>query len=52
MFGTAFCNTSGITLSVNYLVDTYREIGSDGLTGVIIVRNTMSFAIGYGESHE
>lgn len=48
MLGTAFCNTSGITLSVNYLVDTYHEIGSDGLTSVIIIRNTMSFAIGYG----
>ena len=48
MFGTAFCNTSGITLSVNYLIDSYRDIGSDGLTTVIIIRNTMSFAIGYG----
>lgn len=48
MLGTAFCNTCGVTLSVTYLVDCYREIGSDGLTSVIIVRNTMSFAIGYG----
>ena len=48
MFGTAFCNTSGITLSVNYLVDTYRDIGGDGMTSIILVRNTMSFAIGYG----
>ena len=68
MLGTAFCNTSGITLSVNYLVDSYRDIGGDGMTSVslsfeavttthanrlchaqvIIIRNTMSFAIGYG----
>ena len=48
MLGTAFCNTCGVTLSVNYLVDSYREIGSDGLTSVILIRNTMSFAIGYG----
>lgn len=43
---TAFCNTSGITLSVNYLVDSYRDLSGDGMTSVIIVRNTMSFAIG------
>lgn len=48
MCGTAFCNACGITLSVNYLVDSYREIGGDGMTTVILVRNTMSFAIGYG----
>ncbi len=45
---TAFCNTSGITLSVNYLVDSYRDLSGDGMTAVIIIRNTMSFAIGYG----
>ncbi|KAK5712154.1 hypothetical protein LTR17_018109 [Elasticomyces elasticus] len=48
MCGTAFSNTAGITLSVNYLVDTYRDISGDGMTTVIIIRNTMSFAIGYG----
>jgi len=48
MCGTAFANTCGITLSVNYLVDSYRDISGDGMTTVIIIRNTMSFAIGYG----
>ncbi|KAK1816932.1 hypothetical protein LTR12_008654 [Friedmanniomyces endolithicus] len=48
MCGTAFSNTCGITLSVNYLVDSYRDISGDGMTTVIIIRNTMSFAIGYG----
>ncbi|KIW62816.1 hypothetical protein, variant [Phialophora macrospora] len=38
----------GITLSVNYLIDTYHEISGDAMTTVILVRNTMSFAIGYG----
>ncbi|EXJ54322.1 serine/threonine kinase 16 [Cladophialophora yegresii CBS 114405] len=38
----------GITLSVNYLVDTYHEISGDAMTTVMLVRNTMSFAIGYG----
>lgn len=45
---TAFCNTCGITLSVNYVVDSYRDISGDAMTGVILIRNTMSFAIGYG----
>ncbi|ORY71486.1 major facilitator superfamily domain-containing protein [Pseudomassariella vexata] len=45
---TAFANTMGITLSVSYLVDTYRDISGDALTTCILIRNTMSFAIGYG----
>ncbi|BDD57830.1 hypothetical protein MAP00_003159 [Monascus purpureus] len=48
MFFTALCNTTGITLSVNYLVDSYRELSGDAMATVILVRNTMSFAIGYG----
>lgn len=44
----AFANTIGITLSVNYLIDSYHELSGDAMTTVIIVRNTMSFAIGYG----
>ncbi|KAI0834279.1 putative MFS transporter [Hypoxylon sp. FL0890] len=45
---TAFANTMGITLSVSYLIDTYRDISGDALTTCILIRNTMSFAIGYG----
>lgn len=44
----AFSSTAGITLSVNYLVDSYHAISGDAMATVIIVRNTMSFAIGYG----
>ncbi|KAJ5157628.1 uncharacterized protein N7482_008728 [Penicillium canariense] len=44
----AFTNTCGITLSVNYLVDSYRELSGVAMVSVILVRNTMSFAIGYG----
>jgi hypothetical protein len=47
--GTLACaNVFGITLSVNYLIDTYHEISGDAMTTCILVRNTMSFAIGYG----
>ncbi|KAI1471002.1 MFS general substrate transporter [Daldinia caldariorum] len=45
---TAFANTMGVTLSVSYLIDTYRDISGDALTTCILIRNTMSFAIGYG----
>ncbi|KAI1084682.1 putative MFS transporter [Whalleya microplaca] len=47
--GTAgFTTATGITLSVSYLIDTYRDISGDALTTCILIRNTMSFAIGYG----
>jgi MFS family permease len=44
----AFTSTMGITLSVNYLIDSYHDISTDGIVTVILVRNTMSFAISYG----
>ncbi|CAK7221333.1 hypothetical protein SCUCBS95973_004458 [Sporothrix curviconia] len=44
----SFANTCGITLSVNYLIDSYKEMSADGMATVIFIRNTMSFAIGYG----
>ncbi|KAK9364781.1 major facilitator superfamily domain-containing protein [Lipomyces kononenkoae] len=48
MWMLSFCNTTGITISVNYLIDSYRELSGEVLITTIIVRNTMSFAIGYG----
>ncbi|KAK5044730.1 hypothetical protein LTR84_010504 [Exophiala bonariae] len=38
----------GVTLSVNYLIDSYHDISGDAIVTVILVRNTMSFAISYG----
>lgn len=48
MGGVSFTTTLGITLSVNYLIDSYHDICGDAIVTVIIVRNTMSFAISYG----
>ncbi|RAO73917.1 uncharacterized protein BHQ10_009929 [Talaromyces amestolkiae] len=48
MGSLAFTSTMGITLSVNYLIDSYHDISTDGIVTVILVRNTMSFAISYG----
>lgn len=36
------------TASVTYAIDSYREISSDTMVTLIIIRNTMSFGIGYG----
>lgn len=44
----AFSSTIGVTLSVNYMVDSYHDISGDAIVSVILVRNTMSFAISYG----
>ncbi|KAJ5780832.1 hypothetical protein N7457_005992 [Penicillium paradoxum] len=44
----AFTNTCGITLSINYFIDSYRELSGVAMATVILVRNTMSFAISYG----
>jgi MFS family permease len=48
MFLISICNGCGVTLSVSYLVDSYRDLSGDALATCILVRNTMSFAIGYG----
>ncbi|KAH7086060.1 MFS transporter [Paraphoma chrysanthemicola] len=39
---------SGMIISLTYLVDCYHDIAAEALTSVILIRNTMSFAIGYG----
>ncbi|KAH6643514.1 major facilitator superfamily domain-containing protein [Boeremia exigua] len=44
----AFTSCVGVTLSVNYLIDSYHEISGDAIVTVILIRNTMSFAVSYG----
>lgn len=41
-------NTFGLQLSVAYCIDSYRALAGEAIVTVILVRNTMSFAIGYG----
>lgn len=48
MGALAFTTTMGVTLSVNYMIDSYHDISGDAIVTVILVRNTMSFAISYG----
>lgn len=35
-------------LSVSYLIDSYKDLSGDAIVSMILIRNTMSFAIGYG----
>lgn len=44
----AMTNTLGLQLSVSYCIDSYRALSGEAIITVILVRNTMSFAIGYG----
>ncbi|KAL7911445.1 hypothetical protein GGI35DRAFT_442808 [Trichoderma velutinum] len=51
MCGVAFSTTISVTLSINYLIDSYHEIAGDAIFPVIIVRNTMSLLLATGNSH-
>lgn len=44
----ACTNTLGIQLSVSYCIDSYKDLSGEAMVTVIIIRNTMSFAVGYG----
>ncbi|KAG7403375.1 putative MFS-type transporter [Fusarium oxysporum f. sp. rapae] len=38
----------GLTISINYLIDCYHGLGGNAIVSIILIRNTMSFAISYG----
>lgn len=44
----SFITTAGSQISISYCIDCYRDLGSEALASVIVVRNTMAFGIGYG----
>lgn len=43
----AITNSLGLNISVSYCIDCYRELSGETIVTVILIRNTMSFAIGY-----
>lgn len=43
-----FTNMVGLQLSVSYCIDSYRELSGEAVVTVILIRNVMSFAMGYG----
>jgi hypothetical protein len=44
----ATCIAVGVQLPVNYCIDSYKSISGDAMVTVILVRNTMVFAVNYG----
>jgi hypothetical protein len=44
----AASNSIGIQLSVSYCIDSYKDLSGEAMVTVIIIRNTMSFAVSYG----
>lgn len=38
----------GATLTISYCIDSYEEISGEAMVTIMLIRNTMSFAIGYG----
>jgi len=44
----ALTNIIGLQLSVSYCINSYKVLSGEAMVTVILVRNTMSFAIGYG----
>lgn len=42
------CISIGIQLPCSYCIDSYEALAADAMVTVIIVRNTMSFAVSYG----
>lgn len=47
----AASNSIGVQLSVSYCIDSYKDLSGEAMVTVVIIRNTMSFAIGYGVTH-
>lgn len=48
MFFIAASNSIGVQLSVSYCIDSYKDLSGEAMITVIIIRNTMSFAVNYG----
>ncbi|KAL8691119.1 MAG: hypothetical protein Q9224_004249 [Gallowayella concinna] len=43
-----FTSSLGLQLSVSYCIDSYQALSGEAIVTVILVRNSMSFAVGYG----
>ncbi|KAL9608355.1 MAG: hypothetical protein Q9167_006811 [Letrouitia subvulpina] len=41
-------NTLAVQISASYCIDSYRELSGEAIVTVILIRNTMSFAVSYG----
>lgn len=43
----SFTTAAGSRTLIAYLIDAYRDLSSEALVTVILIRNTMAFGIGY-----
>ena len=43
-----YTNIVGLQLSINYCIDSYPLLSGEAVVTLILIRNTMSFAINYG----
>lgn len=43
----SFLTTAGSQIAISYCIDAYKQLSGEALAGVIVIRNTMSFGIGY-----
>ncbi|KAK5047349.1 hypothetical protein LTR84_006872 [Exophiala bonariae] len=43
-----FALTIGCQIPISYCIDSYKDLGADALVTVIVMRNSMSFAVSYG----
>lgn len=41
-------STLAVQISASYCIDSYRELSGEAIVTVILIRNTMSFAVSYG----
>ncbi len=48
MGAIAASNAVAIQLSISYCIDSYKDLSGEAMVTVILIRNTMSFAVGYG----
>ncbi|KAK4701288.1 hypothetical protein P7C70_g4946, partial [Phenoliferia sp. Uapishka_3] len=45
---SSFCSMVAGSLVLGYCLDSYKDLAGEAMMSVILVRNTLSFAIGYG----
>ncbi|OAL39773.1 hypothetical protein AYO20_01170 [Fonsecaea nubica] len=49
-FLLGFSISVGASLAITYCIDSYKEIGSEAIVTVMLIRNTTNFAFSYGTS--
>lgn len=48
LFALSTSSSTAPTIAINYCINSYSELGSETVTTMILIRNTLSFAVNYG----